>query len=331
MKTIKQSITVNIPVTQTYNQWTQFEEFPRFMEGVKEVKQLDDKRLHWKAEIAGKSEEWNAEIIEQKPDQLISWRSTTGAKNSGTIYFASQGANQTVVTLEVDYEPVGIIENLGDLVGLVSARVSGDLARFKEFIETRHSATGGWRGEIINPVETNERQHTNEEIPPCDDQLKKLYGLLKDFSTAMFITMTGPDCCHARPMAVARVDENTDVWLFTSRDSEKVREIEANSTAQVHFLDGWTKCVVISGRASVVEDRELIRKIWKPAFKVWFPGGAEDYRIVLLHIVGKQAEYWDGSGTNSFRYAYQSLKALVTATTPEIKEGEQHGKVNLLP
>ncbi len=148
MKTIKQSITVNIPITQTYNQWTQFEEFPRFMEGVKEVKQLDDTRLHWKAEIAGKSEEWNAEIIEQIPDQRIAWRSTSGAKNSGTIHFFPHSLDQTEITLEVEYEPEGIVENLGDLLGLVSARVSGDLTRFKEFIEARHSATGGWRGEI---------------------------------------------------------------------------------------------------------------------------------------------------------------------------------------
>jgi len=148
LKTIKQSIIVNIPVTQTYNQWTQFEEFPHFMEGVKKVKQLDDKRLHWEAEIAGKSEMWDAEIIEQIPDQRIAWRSTNGAKNSGTIHFSAQGVNQTEVTLEVNYEPEGMIENLGDLLGLVSIRVSGDLARFKEFIETRHSATGGWRGEI---------------------------------------------------------------------------------------------------------------------------------------------------------------------------------------
>lgn len=148
MKTIQQSIIVYIPLTQTYNQWTQFEDFPHFMEGIKEIKQLDDKRLHWKAEIAGKSEEWDAEITEQIPDQRIAWCSTSGAKNSGAIQFMAQGANQTKVTLDVDYEPEGVIENLGDLLGLVSARVSGDLARFKEFIETRHSATGGWRGEI---------------------------------------------------------------------------------------------------------------------------------------------------------------------------------------
>jgi len=151
MKTISESITVNVPVSQAYNQWTQFEEFPHFMEGVKEVKQLDDKRLHWKAEIAGKSEEWYAEIIEQIPDERIAWRSTSGAKNSGTISFSAQGENETAVNLEVEYEPEGMVENIGDLLGLVSSRVSGDLARFKDFIETRHSATGGWRGEIPTP------------------------------------------------------------------------------------------------------------------------------------------------------------------------------------
>ncbi len=154
MKTIAKSITVNVPVSQAYNQWTQFEEFPHFMEGVKEVKQLDDKRLHWKAEIGGKSEEWDAEITEQIPDQRIAWRSTSGAKNSGLITFLTQGEHETAVNLEVEYEPEGVIENVGDLLGLVSARVSGDLNRFKDFIEAKHTATGGWRGEIPASTET---------------------------------------------------------------------------------------------------------------------------------------------------------------------------------
>lgn len=153
MKTIAKTITVNVPLRQAYNQWTQFEDFPHFMEGVKEVKQLDDKSLHWKAEIAGKSEEWNAEITEQIPDQRIAWRSTSGAKNSGAVNFSAKGADQTVVNLEIQYEPEGMVENLGDMAGLVSARILGDLNRFKEFIETRHSATGGWRGEIPTPAE----------------------------------------------------------------------------------------------------------------------------------------------------------------------------------
>jgi len=152
MKTLDQSITVDVPVAQAYNQWTQFADFPHFMEGVKQVEQLDDKRLRWSAEIAGKSEVWEAEITDQVPDQHIAWRSTSGAKNSGKITFVAQGENQTLLNLEVGYEPEGLLENLGDMLGLLSARVSGDLDRFKDFIESRQSATGGWRGVIPAPA-----------------------------------------------------------------------------------------------------------------------------------------------------------------------------------
>jgi uncharacterized membrane protein len=147
MKTIEDTITVAAPLSRTYNQWTQFEEFHLFMEGVKEVRQLDDKRLHWKAEIAGQEKEWDAEITEQVPDRRIAWRSTGGAKNAGAVDFAASGAGQTTVTLHLDYEPEGLVENVGGALGVVSARVEGDLKRFKEFIEKRQ-ATGGWRGVI---------------------------------------------------------------------------------------------------------------------------------------------------------------------------------------
>ena len=118
------------------------------MEGVKEVKQLDDKSTHWKAEFFGKPEEWNAEITELIPNQRIAWRSTSGAKNACAVNFSVQSADQTEVRLEIEYEPEGMAENVGDILGLVSARIFGDLVRFKEFIESRQSATGGWRGEI---------------------------------------------------------------------------------------------------------------------------------------------------------------------------------------
>lgn len=148
METIEKSIEVNVPINAVYNQWTQFEEFPKFMEGVEEVQQLGDKRLHWKAEIGGKHKEWDAEIFEQVPDQRIAWRSTTGAKNSGMINFFPVGPNATRVTLSLNYEPEGAMEKVGDALGLVSGRVEGDLERFKEFIESRGQETGGWRGEI---------------------------------------------------------------------------------------------------------------------------------------------------------------------------------------
>ena len=148
MERIEKTIEVERPVRTVYNQWTQFEEFPQFMEGVKEVRQMDDKRLAWTAEIGGRTEEWIAEIFEQVPDQQIAWRSTGGSKNSGRVCFAPVGASQTKILLQLHYDPRGVAENLGDALGLVSARVTGDLQRFKEFIEQRQTPTGAWRGEI---------------------------------------------------------------------------------------------------------------------------------------------------------------------------------------
>ena len=148
MAHVEKSIEVNVPIRTAYNQWTQFEEFPQFMEGVEQVRQLDDKRLHWKASISGKTEEWDAEITEQLPDQIVAWRSTSGAENSGMVTFAPLGADKTKVTVRIGYEPEGIVETVGDKLGFVDRRVQGDLDRFKEFIEGRGGATGAWRGEI---------------------------------------------------------------------------------------------------------------------------------------------------------------------------------------
>ncbi|MBB6099780.1 putative membrane protein [Deinobacterium chartae] len=141
-------ITVNVPVRTAYNQWTQFEEFPRFMEGVEMVQQLDDKRLHWRAEIAGKTEEWDAEITEQVPDHRVAWTSITGARNAGMVTFHPVDENTTQVTLHLEYEPEGAVEHIGDALGFVSRRVEGDLQRFKDFIESRGTETGAWRGQI---------------------------------------------------------------------------------------------------------------------------------------------------------------------------------------
>jgi uncharacterized membrane protein len=148
MEKIERTIEVQCPVSSVYNQWTQFEEFPRFMEGVKEVKQLDDKRLHWHAEIAGRDKEWDARITEQIPDQRIAWQSERGEYTSGVVSFESAGPNLTRVKLELSYEPKGFIEATGDTLGFVSQRVEGDLGRFKDFIERRGAETGAWRGTI---------------------------------------------------------------------------------------------------------------------------------------------------------------------------------------
>lgn len=145
---IEESIEVEVPVSVAYNQWTQFEDFPKFMEGVSEVRQLDDKRLHWKADIGGKMKEWSAEIAEQIPDRAIAWHSTSGARNAGRVSFERLDPDRTRINLVLDYEPEGALENVGDWIGVVKGRVKGDLGRFKDFIETRGVETGGWRGRI---------------------------------------------------------------------------------------------------------------------------------------------------------------------------------------
>jgi uncharacterized membrane protein len=148
MSTIEKSIEVNVPVRIAYNQWTQFEEFPSFMEGVKEVNQLDDSHLRWKAQIGGKNKQWNAVITEQRPDERIAWKSTDGAKNAGVVTFHRLSDQKSKVMLQMDYEPEGTVENVGDAVGAVSTRVAGDLERFKTFIESRGQETGAWRGQV---------------------------------------------------------------------------------------------------------------------------------------------------------------------------------------
>ena len=151
MASLQKPIDVDVPVRTAYNQWTQFEEFPQFMEGVEEVRQLDDRRLHWRAKVAGKTEEWDAVITEQIPDERVAWRNTTGAENAGVVTFHHLSANSTRVMLQLEYDPHGLVENVGSALGVVERRVEGDLKRFKEFIESKGAATGAWRGEIRRP------------------------------------------------------------------------------------------------------------------------------------------------------------------------------------
>jgi uncharacterized membrane protein/hemerythrin superfamily protein len=147
---IEQSIDVDVPVRTAYNQWTQFEEFPRFMGGIEKVSQLDDTHLHWQATIGGTTKEWDAVITEQTPDQCIAWTNTTGTRNAGVVTFHRLADNKTRVMLQVEYEPEGLVENVGDMIGVVSTRVRTDLKRFKEFIESRGRETGAWRGEVTH-------------------------------------------------------------------------------------------------------------------------------------------------------------------------------------
>lgn len=148
MDSVMQSIDVHVPVRAAYDQWTQFESFPQFMEGVKEVRQLDDTHLHWVADIGGKAEEWDAEITEQMPDQRVAWKSTSGAANAGVVTFHRLDTNETKVTLQMDWQPQGMTESAGAAMGFDDRQIKGDLARFKTFIEARGEATGAWRGSV---------------------------------------------------------------------------------------------------------------------------------------------------------------------------------------
>jgi uncharacterized membrane protein len=148
MAKIEKDIVVDVPVNVAYNQWTQFESFPEFMEGVKEVVQLDEKRLRWTAEVKGKDQEWEAEITDQVPDRHIAWRSVTGAPNAGSVMFQPAEEGKTKVALELTYEPKDAAEKVGDALGFLERQVDADLKRFKEFIESRGAPTGAWRGEV---------------------------------------------------------------------------------------------------------------------------------------------------------------------------------------
>jgi uncharacterized membrane protein len=148
MSVVEKSIEVELPVSTVYNQWTQFEEFPQFMEGVEQVTQLDETRLHWVAEIAGAKREWDAEIVDQEPDQRIAWRSIDGAGNGGIVTFQPTSAAATRVNLQMEFEPEGLAETIGDKLGFVSKQAEGDLKRFKSFMEERGGETGAWRGEV---------------------------------------------------------------------------------------------------------------------------------------------------------------------------------------
>jgi uncharacterized membrane protein len=150
MTAIQESIEVDVPLTTAYNQWTQFEEFPRFMEGVESIEQLDDRRLHWVAAHGGKRHEWDAEIVDQTPDTRIAWRDVKGKMNAGEVTFERLGEARTRVDVHMDWEPEGFKEEIGAVLGFDKRRVKADLARFKTFIEQRGRETGAWRGDIGN-------------------------------------------------------------------------------------------------------------------------------------------------------------------------------------
>ncbi|MFE2052091.1 SRPBCC family protein [Streptomyces sp. NPDC059459] len=149
MSMVKEAVDVEVPVHTAYNQWTQFEEFPHFMEGVEEIRQLDDRHSHWTTKVSGVKREFDTEIVDQLPDERITWRTTTGdTKQKGTVSFQRLDDTHTRVELVMDVEPTGVAEKTGDMLGVIDRRVKGDMQRFKEYIEGRGGETGAWRGRI---------------------------------------------------------------------------------------------------------------------------------------------------------------------------------------
>jgi general stress protein 26 len=160
-------------------------------------------------------------------------------------------------------------------------------------------------------------------------QKERFRDLLRDFDTAVLVTHSGEGYLRARPMAIAAVDENCDLWFITGRDSAKAHEIEKNTRVHVVCQDGWTSCVSLSGRASLDYDLVKLHSLWKASYQAWFPLGVNDPEVGLIHVIGEKGEYWDNTGIKRFTYVYQTVKAIVTGTTPEVREGEQHGHVQL--
>ena len=151
---VEKWVEIDLPIRTVYNQYTQFEDFPKFMAGVKQVHQVDDTHLHWRAEVWGKDEEWDAEITEQTPDERISWRSVSGSKNAGTVRFEPLSPERTRVRLVMAYEPDGALENIGDKLGAMDSQVQESVDDFKKFIESRGRETGAWRGEVHDSTPT---------------------------------------------------------------------------------------------------------------------------------------------------------------------------------
>ena len=148
---VLESIDVHVPVRTAYNQWTQFESFPQFMEGVERIDQISPTKTHWVTKIAGVTREFDAEVTEQHPDERVAWRATDGADNAGVVTFHRLDDDTTKVMLQLDFDPDGFVEQVGDKLGIVKSQTQADLDRFKEFIEERGSETGGWRGDVPRP------------------------------------------------------------------------------------------------------------------------------------------------------------------------------------
>jgi hypothetical protein len=220
---VERSIQVDVPVNQAYNQWTQFEDFPHFMGGVREVRQLDDRRLHWVAEIAGVRREWDASILEQDPDRKVAWAATGGATNAGAVRFEPVGPSSTIVYLTLEYEPEGAVEQVGDKLGIVGRQVTNDLERFKRLIEDEGYATGAWRGSINEDLDVG-TPGVGDAVGSHGDSGKA--GVSGKAVAAGVAAVAGVAAAGAAAAASSKEDEGTPRPEGGVRQSEEVTVVE---------------------------------------------------------------------------------------------------------
>lgn len=161
------------------------------------------------------------------------------------------------------------------------------------------------------------------------DPAEKVYSLLQTFHTAMLITHTAEDTMHARPMEIAKADAECHLWFFTDGTSPKSHEIRQDQQVLVTFQKDHQKYLSLTGLAQLVTDRSTIGSLWQEDYRVWFPNGVDDPNLTLVHVIPQFAEFWDNSGTQGIKYLYEATKAYLTRTTPDIDEGDQHGRVPL--
>lgn len=161
------------------------------------------------------------------------------------------------------------------------------------------------------------------------DELQKFRDLLRDFDTGILVTHAGNDRLHGRPMAVAQVEDNCDIWFVTGMDTPKMDEIRSNDHVLVTFQNGRDRSLSVRGRAELIRDPQKLDEIWHEEFKAWFPGGKEDPNVALIHVRTDEGEYWDNAGANKVTYTVEALKAYFTNSKPDIKEGKQHGRLSI--
>lgn len=163
----------------------------------------------------------------------------------------------------------------------------------------------------------------------AETQLEKIHDLLEDFDTAMLVTYGAAHPPRARPMAIARVEPNCDLWFFTGRDTAKVHEIESNRQVLIVCQKDHSTYIALGGTANLVSDRARAHELWKESYRTWFPQGVDDPDLVLISVRAEEAEYWDNQGLKGARYAFEAAKAYATGTRPNIAEGQQHARVDL--